>query len=501
MKLVAIIIILSLTGLQNPISAQTWIQQGADIDGEAAGDVSGLSVSLSADGSIVAIGAPENAGNGKDAGHVRVCKLISGSWVQQGTDIDGEAAGDVSGWSVSLNADGLIVAIGAPENAGNGKDAGQVRVYKFISGSWVQQGADIDGEATGDFSGRSVSLSADGLTVAIGAPFNDENGGGAGHVRVYKWISGAWVQQGTDIDGEATGDFSGRSVSLSADGLTVAIGAPFNDGHGDGAGHVRVYKLISGVWIQQGADIDGEAAGDISGEAVSLSADGSTVAIGAPFNDGNGQSAGHVRVYKWISGAWIQQGADIDGEAAGDDSGESVSLNADGSIVAIGATNNAGNSTSAGQVRVYRMISGAWVLQGVDINGEAPNDFSGIVSLNGDGLTVAIGAGNNDNGNGANAGHVRVYAFSDPTGIENNNFASDIKLYPNPTNGQIEIVFDKPYNIIDIKVLAITGQLVYFSRFDNTGRLVIDMPGAKGLYLVTVTNSEGETARLKVMKN
>ena len=106
-----------------------------------------------------------------------------------------------------------------------------------------------------------------------------------------------WTQQGTDIDGEAAGDFSGASVSLSSDGSTVAIGAPTNNGNGDGAGHVRIYKNISGTWTQQGSDIDGEAAGDGSGSSVSLSSDGSTVAIGAGGNGVNGTGAGHVRIY------------------------------------------------------------------------------------------------------------------------------------------------------------------------------------------------------------
>ena len=49
---------------------------------------------------------------------------------------------------------------------------------------------------------------------------------------------------------------------------------------------------------QLGADIDGEAAGDSSG-SVSLSADGNCLAIGAPGNDANGMNSGHVRVYEW----------------------------------------------------------------------------------------------------------------------------------------------------------------------------------------------------------
>jgi hypothetical protein len=155
--------------------------------------------------------------------------------------------------------------------------------------SWSQLGLDIDGEAQYDESGRSVSLSADGLTVAIGAPGNSGN---KGHVRIYKYLNNVWTQLGSDIDGEAANDFSGRSVYLSADGLTVAISAPYNDGN---KGHVRIYKYLNNVWTQLGLDIDGEAANDNSGISVSLSANGLTVAIGATGNSGN---KGHVRIYK-----------------------------------------------------------------------------------------------------------------------------------------------------------------------------------------------------------
>ena len=81
----------------------------------------------------------------------------------------------------------------------------------------------------------------------------------------------------------------------------MAIGADANDGNGQQAGHVRIYKNISGTWTQQGSDIDGEAADDRSGISVSLSSNGSIVAIGAPWNNGNGSYAGHVRIYSICS--------------------------------------------------------------------------------------------------------------------------------------------------------------------------------------------------------
>ena len=108
------------------------------------------------------------------------------------------------------------------------------------------------------------------------------------------------VQIGGAIDGEAAGDRSGHSVSLSSDGSVLAIGAPLNDGNGDFSGHVRVYKRDDAAplgWRQVGGDIYGEAAGDRSGHSVSLSSDGSVLAIGAPLNDINGFNSGHVRVY------------------------------------------------------------------------------------------------------------------------------------------------------------------------------------------------------------
>ena len=342
-----------------------WAQLGSNIDGEATGDESGYSVSLSSDGSIVAIGARNNDGNGSDSGHTRIYQWDSTSsvWNQLGRDIDGEAVYDGSGYSVSLSSDGSIVAIGARYNDGNGSDSGHTRIYQWDSTNsvWNQLGSDIDGEAAGDYSGYSVSLSSDGSIVAIGAFANDGNGSGSGHTRIYQWDStnSVWNQLGSDIDGEAAYDYSGRSVSLSSDGSIVAIGAR-NDGNGSDSGHTRIYQWDStnSVWNQLGSDIDGEAAYDYSGRSVSLSSDGSIVAIGANANDGNGSASGHTRIYQWDStnSVWNQLGSDIDGEAAGDYSGYSVSLSSDGSI-AIGARYNDGNGSYSGHTRIYQWYS------------------------------------------------------------------------------------------------------------------------------------------------
>ena len=93
---------------------------------------------------------------------IKVIKKYLNSATQIGVDIDGEAAGDQSGYSVSFNEDATIMAIGAKTNDGMGGDSGHVRVYQFSNDSWSQLGSDIDGEASTNYSGHSVSLSSDG---------------------------------------------------------------------------------------------------------------------------------------------------------------------------------------------------------------------------------------------------------------------------------------------------------------------------------------------------
>ena len=106
---------------------------------------------------------------------------------QLGDDINGEAAEDHFGSSIALNADGTIMAVGAMYNDGAvGSNSGHLRVYKWSSGSWTQMGSDIDGEAAGDLFGCSAAISADGTIVAAGAYYNQALGNATGHVRVFK---------------------------------------------------------------------------------------------------------------------------------------------------------------------------------------------------------------------------------------------------------------------------------------------------------------------------
>jgi hypothetical protein len=321
-----------------------WTQVGYSIiENSILTSFYGSFISISENANFVAIGNNLNSPSAAllYAGSVNIySKNNFGYWTQVGNSINGEVQNERSGWSVSLSKDGSVVAIGAP-NA----DKGRVRVYRNINNNWNKIGDDIIGEAADDYSGYSVSLSADGTVVAIGARFNDgidavnNFNSNRGHVRVYQNVNDTWTQVGGtitgDIDGEAPADYSGTSVSLSADGSVVAIGAPGNNGNGSYSGHVRVYQNVNGSWTQVGSDIDGEAQGDFSGWSVSLSADGTVVAIGGGVW---GDSSGQVQVYKNtdLSGDWIKLGNNINGEIAGGEIGNSVSLSAEGSILLAG---------------------------------------------------------------------------------------------------------------------------------------------------------------------
>ena len=107
-------------------------------------------------------------------------------WVQIGQDIYGEDANDRNGFSVSLNSNGTILAIGTPYDGGNGTYRGQVRVYHYNGSQWVKIGQDIYDDVNYLESGFSVSLNSDGTILAVGTPYNEGNSYDIGHLRVYQ---------------------------------------------------------------------------------------------------------------------------------------------------------------------------------------------------------------------------------------------------------------------------------------------------------------------------
>lgn len=182
--------------------------------------------------------------------------LSIGQWAQVGSDIDGESAGDNSGTSISVNDTGNRVAIGAFYNDGvNGLNSGHVRVYEFNDTSWIQLGTDIDGEMAMDCFGCSLQMNDDGNRIVIGAYRNDENGDQSGHVRVFEFNGSDWVQLGADIDGGSVNDFFGGAVSINDDGNIIAVGARYSDYYSLNSGHTSIYEFNGTNWVQLGEDI------------------------------------------------------------------------------------------------------------------------------------------------------------------------------------------------------------------------------------------------------
>ncbi|MEP0263414.1 T9SS type A sorting domain-containing protein [Dokdonia sp.] len=473
-------------------------QIGQDIDGEAAADNMGNEVSLSSDGSVLAVGAIRNAGNGTNSGHVRVFENVGGTWTQIGQDIDGEAPSNLSGRGLSLSSDGSIVAIGANLNDGNNGDdnsAGHVRVFENEGGTWTQIGQDIDGENEGDFSGTNISLSSDGTIIAISSRNVDANGNNAGVVRIFEIVGDTWTQIGENIDGEGEDDGSGAGLSLSSDGSIVAIGAPRNDLGGlSNTGHVRVYENQGGTWTQIGQDVDGFSGNGRLGTSVSLSSDGTIFAAGAPRVL---SETGIVGVYRNQGGTWIQIGDNIVGEATDDRSGGSVSLSSDGTIVAIGSQNNDGNGQNSGHVRIYKNVSNVWTQIGTDINGEDTfQHFEGMgLSLSSDSSTVAIGYSRNNGVNGEDSGSARVFDLS--AILSTNEFdISQFQLYPNPASDHITINLENGSTLEKTTIYNSLGQIVKTSI--ETTISTIDL--SKGMYIVEVLTTQGKASKKLIIE-
>ena len=353
--------------------------------------------------------------------------------------------GDQSGWSISLSDDGMRIAIGAPTNAGSAVNAGHVRIYEFNGADWVQLGVDIDGPAAGNLYGTAVSLSSDGNRVAVGAPTNGDNGIQSGHIRIYEYNGvDEWVQFGSDINGQAMNSYLGRSVSLSSDGTRLAAGGG-PDLLGDGSpavGYANMYEYVGGVWVQMGATIIGELLGDRSGTSVSMSSDGNTVVIGAPFNDNENGISGHFRLYSYDGATWTQQGQDVNGEAEPDSSGYAVGLSGDGTTIVVGAPFN--------------------------------------------------------NGNGFLAGHARVFVNT-ILSVEDNSFSASLQLYPNPSSSVATITLPDISNVVTVKVHDLQGKLVYQNQYQATDNIILDTRQlTRGLYFVSLT-AEGEKGILKML--
>ena len=392
----------------------TVYNSSLDIPGTQVPDQFGYSSAISSTGSVVAIGAQYGTSNIN--GYVRVYQLNINTWNQLGSDIVGESSVDYSASSISLSADGTIIAIGAPGNDGTGSAAGHVRIYQYSGSAWVQLGADIDGEATSDQSGFSVSLSDNGLIVGVGGPYNNGSTTVTGHVRVFNYSGSAWVQTGSDIDGTDTNDRFGSAVSISGDGTVIAIGTPEADTGGSSTGEVQVFTYTGAAWVQVGTTIFGETLNDHFGIAVDIISDGMMIAVGASYYN---SLTGRIYVYQYSAGNWVLLGSPITGDATGILFGGSVSLNGDGLIVSAGAIRSTETTGSnAGHAKTYKYTLGIWTQYGQDIIGEIANDACGAsVALNAAGDMLVVGC--TQEAAGSNIGYARIFQQLDDVWNQN----------------------------------------------------------------------------------
>ncbi len=374
---------------------------------------------------------------------------------------------DRFGSAVSLSADGNTLVVSAPEedsaatgingdqNDGSIMRSGAVYVFARVGDLWQQQ-AYLKASNTGesDLFGISVSLNADGNTLAVGAIFessaasgingdqNDNSAGGSGAVYVFVRSDGVWQQQAyvkasnSGGDSSGFGDRFGTAVSLSADGNTLAVGAPTEDSaatgingdqtdnSADGSGAVYVFERSAGTWEQQvylkASNTDEQ---DRFGESLSISADGNVLAVAAVFEDSsatgiNGNQddnsavrSGAVYVFTQDVGVWQQQAyLKASNAEAADGFGDAISLSADGDTLAISAVSEGSMTTSvngdqadnsaafSGAVYVFVQSGGLWQQQAYlkANNAEAGDEFGDSISLSADGNTLAVTAGQED---------------------------------------------------------------------------------------------------------
>ena len=276
---------------------------------------------LSADGNFLAVAWPLYNHNDTDTntllndiGLVQVYRLVrpqgdqsEGSWEQVGNSIVGSEPKGYFGASLSLSADGGIIAIGAPGADGNG----YAQVYYLNTGVWESRGSLVSGTEL-DLSVYSVSLSGDGSSIALGGIPSMEDGPVA---KVFKWFAGDWTEQGTGF-ARTIGDTS-YLAKLSADGKTVVVSNYFiadSDANTGEGLDVRAFQWMEnlGDWQQLGSNMHEGFTAEKSGYFITLSRDGERIGMGDPGRRfGSGAATGHAHIFEFDGIDWVQIGENI----------------------------------------------------------------------------------------------------------------------------------------------------------------------------------------------
>jgi hypothetical protein len=457
---------------------------GGVLDGHA-----GWGVALSSDGNTLAIGAPhESSGakgvNGNQAdnamygsGAVYVFVRNGGRWAQQAyVKPSNPQMGAEFGHVVALSADGNTMAVSAYGEAskstginGNQDDhsipqAGAAYVFTRTGTTWTQRayikasntgeaGATADSFGDGDQFGVSLALSDDGRTLAIGAISEDSSAPGingnqadnsatsAGAVYLFALTGNTWAQQAYIKAGNPDpGDLFGYSVSLSADGNTLAAGS-YDEGGSSrgingppdnmrrGAGAVYIFGRMGTTWTQQAyIHASNAEAGDSFGVNVVLSDDGNTLlassldedckatGVNPPGCDNDRAddiSTGAAYVFVRSGGTWTQQAfLKPSNTGANDWFGSRAALSGDGNTALLNSSleDSSGKGINgkqdddaapeSGAVYVFTRTGTTWSQQYYvkSSNAEAYDEFGGSVALSRDGRTMVASAHAEDGG-------------------------------------------------------------------------------------------------------
>jgi hypothetical protein len=318
-------------------------------------------VAMSADGETLAIGQPDDDNR---VGAVWIYVKRECRWARRAKLVGNDYVGlpVFQGCSVTLSSDGKTVAFGGYQDNGG---VGAVWVFQCINGDWVQQGPKLV-NPTGNSSsglGYSVDISADGNTIIAGETFNPVLNEGNGIL--FTRTNSVWSLE-TNLVGtpNASFYFQGISVSISADGNTVALGSVAD------VVWIFVKDLVSNTWSQDGAPLTGPP-GSYFGISVSLSANGLRLAVGMPFYN---STMGAVSIFNKVGGVWLQDGLPFYQPYPDPNTfqGMSVELSADGNTLAVAGNSNSVNDE--GIVWVYIYQDGNWMPAQKLVNG-VPTDY------------------------------------------------------------------------------------------------------------------------------
>ena len=247
----------------------TWSQQ-AYIKASNTGEDDEFGYSVSVDGDTLAVGAyredsdrtgvnSSTADNddASNSGAVYVFTRTGTTWSQQAyIKASNTEANDRFGWSVSVNGDTLAVGAYREDNSATGvnprtadnddaSNSGAVYVFTRTGTTWSQQ-AYIKASNTGEDDGFGYSVSLDGDTLAVGATDEDSDGTGvnpstpdnsdasnSGAVYVFTRTGTTWSEQAyIKASNTGLGDTFGSSVSV--DGDTLVVAAPYEESDGTG---------------------------------------------------------------------------------------------------------------------------------------------------------------------------------------------------------------------------------------------------------------------------